>query len=100
MTSGDENQKRKNKMKSETKKTQLEILNAIYDQDLKASDSQKSKWFQTDGFGRIEVWNYIECNRQNAESDGNDFESHIRSCLSDEWNSPIGKFFTRKGFII
>jgi hypothetical protein len=87
-------------MKNTTKKTQLEILNAIYDQDLKASDSQKSKWFQTDGFGKIEVWNYIECNRQNAESDGNDFEGHIRSCLSDEWDSPIGKFFTRKGFII
>ena len=43
------------------KKTQLEILNAIYDQDL---------------------------------------ECHIRSYLSNEWDSPIGKFFTRKGFII
>ena len=86
-------------MKNTTKKTQLEILNAIYDQDLKASDSQKSKWFDT-GFGRIEVWNYIECQRQNAEAEGNDFVGHIRCALSDEWNSPIGKFFTRKGFII
>ena len=88
-------------MKTKTKKSQLEILNDIYEQDLKASDSQKSKWFQTDGFGKIEVWNYIECQRQNAEQDGNDFERHIRCALSDEkWNSPIGKFFTRKGFII
>ena len=82
-----------------TKLSQLEILNKIYDQDLKASDSGKSKWFET-GLGKIEVWNYIECNRHNAESEGNDFVGHIRSCLSDEWNSPIGKFFTRKGFII
>ena len=81
------------------KLSQLEILNKIYDQDLKASDSKKSKWFDT-GLGRIEVWNYIECQRQTAEAEGNDFESHIRCALSDEWNSPLVKFFTRKGFII
>ena len=81
------------------KKTQLEILNAIYEQDLKASDYGKSKWFETQ-LGKIEVWNFIECQRQNAEEEGNDFESHIRCALSDDWNSPIGKFFTRKGFII
>ena len=86
-------------MKNTAKKTQLEILNAIYDQDLKASDCGKSKWFDT-GLGRIEVWNFIECQRQSAEAEGNDFESHIRCALSDDWNSPIGKFFTRKGFII
>ena len=86
-------------MKNKTKKTQLEILNFIYDQDLKASDSQKSKWFET-GLGKIEVWNYIECNRQTAESEGNDFECHIRCSLADEWGSPIAKFFTRKGFIV
>ena len=85
-------------MEIETKKTQLEILNAIYDQDLKASDSQKSKWFQT-GLGKIEVWNYIDCQRDTAESEGNDFESHIRCSLSDE-REEIVKFFTRKGFII
>jgi hypothetical protein len=83
-----------------TKPSQLEILNKIYDQDLKASDSQKSKWFQTDGFGKIEVWNFIECHRQNAEQDGNDLVCHIRCALSDEWNSPIAKFFIRKGFIV
>ena len=77
----------------------VETTNAIYEQDLKASDSGKSKWFDT-GLGKIEVWNYIECNRQTAESEGNDFECHIRCALSDDWNSPIGKFFTRKGFII
>jgi hypothetical protein len=82
-----------------TKLSQLEILNKIYDQDLKASDSQKSKWFETQ-LGKIEVWNYIECQRQNAESEGNDFEGHIRCALSDDCNSPLGKFFTRKGFII
>lgn len=81
------------------KKTQLEILNAIYEQDLKASDCGKSKWFETQ-LGKIEVWNFIECQRQSAEEEGNDFESHIRCALSDDWNSPIGKFFTRKGFII
>lgn len=85
-------------MKNTAKKTQLEILNAIYDQDYKASDSQKSKWFDT-GLGRIEVWNYIECNRQNAESEGCDFECYIRCALSDE-RPEIVKFFTRKGFII
>lgn len=82
-----------------TKLSQLEILNKIYDQDLKASDSQKSKWFET-GLGKIEVWNYIECQRQNAEEEGNDFVGHIRCALSDDWNSPIGKFFRSKGFII
>ena len=86
-------------MKNTAKKTQLEILNAIYDQDLKASDSGKSKWFDT-GLGRIEVWNYIDCQRETAQQEGNDFVGHIRCSLSDEWNSPIGKFFTRKGFII
>ena len=82
-----------------TKPSQLEILNKIYDQDLKASDSQKIKWFET-GLGKIEVWNYIECQRQTAESEGNDLVDHIRCALSDEWNSPIAKFFISKGFII
>ena len=86
-------------METKTKKTQLEILNAIYNQDLKASDSQKSKHIDTLGFGKIEVWNYIECNRQNAESEGNDFEGHIRCALSDE-TEEAKKFFRRKGFII
>lgn len=82
-----------------TKLSQLEILNKIYDQDYKASDSRKSNWFETFGFGKIEVWNYIECQRQNAESEGNDFEGHIRCALSDE-RPEIVKFFRRKGFII
>ena len=82
-----------------TKLSQLEILNKIYDQDYKASDSGKSKWFETQ-LGKIEVWNFIECQRQNAESEGNDFVGHIRCALSDEWDSPIGKFFRSKGFII
>lgn len=85
-------------MGNKTKQSQLEILNAIYEQDLKASDSGKSKWFDT-GLGKIEVWNYIECNRQTAESEGNDLEGHIRCSLSDE-RPEIVKFFTRRGFII
>jgi hypothetical protein len=86
-------------MKTKTKKTQIEIINAIYDQDLKSSDCQKSKYIDTLGFGKIEVWNYIECQRQNAEQDGNEFECHIRCALSDE-TEEARKFFTRKGFII
>ena len=85
-------------MKNTAKKTQLEILNAIYDQDYKASDSRKSNWFDTE-LGKIEVWNYIECHRQNADSEGNDFESHIRCALSDE-RPEIVKFFRSNGFII
>ena len=53
--------------------------------------------FDTCAWGKIEIWNYIECGRQNAEHDGNDEVEAMESRLSDEYEK-IGAFFRKHGF--
>lgn len=48
-------------------------------------------------YGNVEVWNYILCYRQNAESDGNDLIAHVECALSCD-NESVQSFFRKHGF--
>lgn len=48
-------------------------------------------------WGKIEAWNFIECNRQNAETDGVGEVERMECILSDESDS-VGEFFRYHGF--
>jgi hypothetical protein len=48
-------------------------------------------------WGEIEVWNFIECNRQNAEDSKGDEVAHMECALCDE-SKEVGEFFRKHGF--
>jgi hypothetical protein len=60
-------------------------------------DPRGSKVLNTLSYGLIEVWNYCECIRQNAEADGNDLVSHFECALADELPE-VGAHFRSLGF--
>ena len=70
--------------------TKLQVL-------LNIAKNQGDKVIETLNFGKIEVWNFIECGRQSAEQDGNDEVEAMECRLSDEY-SEVGAFFRKHGF--
>jgi hypothetical protein len=81
----------------ETPATKLETLEKLYQQDLKAWDTNTCTKLNSLSFGpNTEVWNMIECHRQNAEAEGNELLAHIESSLAYE-SSEVQDFFRSHG---
>ncbi len=80
-----------------TSKKKLAKLEQLYQKDLRASETGKSRKLNSFSHGEVEVWNYIECQRQNAEIDGNDLLAHFECGLASE-SDDVCKFFLAHGF--
>ena len=48
-------------------------------------------------FGKIEVWNWLACQEQNAEADNSTREVYVAAALRDEAES-VANFFKSLGF--
>lgn len=78
--------------KEQNKINQLATLEALH----KEAYETKVE-VETNNYGEIEVWNWIDCQYQNAEQESNDIVRHIESALCDE-SKELGAFFLKAGF--